>query len=237
MFEFLVEGDFDRISDYNLIYGYLGRAKRVGPEMANAFPMPVVPSSTLEIRGKVVVAAFSLNTMLDMTRGWYQIGDWVLSPDISKVAFMPKDYVLDMHLTVFPYNARPGCACCKIMSDSEAEELTRFRWGLRTRLTDRILCGQLKQCGSILEDYGEEVVARFLDDSTGPHYRPPFCPVRLARVREEINWIKRRDLIRLLRADARPGDPLSCLDDVRLKTRKGANCTTSFFAGSVVLFL
>jgi hypothetical protein len=237
VFHFLVEGDFDPLSDYKLVYGYFGRAKRIVPEMANAYPMPIISSSTLEVRGKVVVAAFSLETMRDMSKGWYRIGDWVSSPDFSKFAFQPKDFVLDMHLTVFPYNARPGCACCKVEFDDDAEELTRLRWGLKAQLIDRLLCGPLKQCSSILEDYGEEAVARFLDDSTGPHYWPPYRTMRLTRVREEIHWIKRRDLIRLLRADASARDPLSILDDFRLKTKKGADRTTSFFAGSVVLFL
>jgi hypothetical protein len=240
VFQFLVEDDFDPLSDYKLVYGYFGRAKRIVPEMANAYPMPIISSSTLEVRGKVVVAAFSLKTVRDMCRGWYQIGDWVLSPDFGKFAFMPKDFVLDMHLTVFPYNARPGCTCCKVVSDDEAEELTRFPWGRRTQLTDRLLCGQLKQCGSIVEDYGEEVVARFLDDSTGPHYRLPLCSMRLARVREQIRWSNcRRDVICILGIDSNldRADLISIFSDARLKSKKGGKRMTSFFSGSVVLFL
>jgi hypothetical protein len=252
VFEFLVEGDFDPSSDYRLIYGtYDGRTMTVQQDTPHAMPMPILPSSTLAVRGKVVVAAMSLPLLRSFTNGWYRIGDWVMAPDLSRFAFQPKDYVMDMHLSVLPYNARPGCKCCTVMTKDESIELTLLRLERRNELTDKLLCAPYDTWMSIVEEYGDEIVARFLDPKTGPHYRPPLCTKRLKRMREVIRWRRTRgDVIRALQAkaevqmDSGAGtkndngiEELALLADRRLHSKKGDKRLTSFFAGSVVLFL
>jgi hypothetical protein len=211
-------------------------------------PMPMLPSSTLEVRGKIVVAAMSLQLLRSYTKGWYRIGDWVMAPDLSRFAFQPKDYVMDMHLSVLPYNARPGCGCCTVMTADESRELTLLRLGHRNQLTDKLLCAPYDTWMSVVEEYGEEIVARFLDPQTGPNYRPPLCTKRLKRMREVIRWCRaRRDVIRAFQAHpevqmggvagTKDVEEVALLEDKRLQSKQGDKRLTSFFAGSVVLFL
>jgi hypothetical protein len=238
--EFLVDGDFDPRSDYRMTHGYYGQFLTVRPDTPNVFPMPISKQSTLTVRGKIVVAAFSDHRWLRY--GVFQrIGDWLVSPDLSRFDFLPKDYVLQKHLHVFAFSFDPGCGCCAAgLTTDAAERQTEKNTRHRTWLVDRLLCAPLSTCASIVDDFGEDVVARFLDPTTGPHYSPPFCTMRLAKVRETLRWdCARRDVIRALQSgSAFSEDPeLSFLCDPRLKSKRCTKRLSSFTGGSVVLFL
>ncbi len=93
-FDFLVKGDFLPDSDKSHNYRYFDDVLTIRPDTPNVFPMPVTPKSQMCVRGPIVVAVFSKQFRKDYWRGHHCVGDWIVEPDVWRVRFVPKDYVL-----------------------------------------------------------------------------------------------------------------------------------------------